>query len=188
MDVCALPHSRRRCQRAPCVGHRTGFATTGSGPPVSARGPTEARRRPVSTGGTSGRLRYLLRLPTFRRIAVTSYPRLLSFPVRAGNNCRSFAAAALPSTNRHQVVPSMGPGRMEARKGAGIRDSIAARRSVDSRASCASRAKVGESSAASCRGTGWWRRFMRGLRDERGNKKCSSLSRMPAWPGAMRST
>jgi hypothetical protein len=71
------------------------------------------------------------------------------------------AAAALLSTSRHHVVPSMGPGRTEARSGAGMHDWTALRRSPDSRANCASRASEGASSAAWCTGTGWWRRIMK---------------------------
>jgi hypothetical protein len=82
-------------------------------------------------------------------MAVTSQPRLQSFAWSTGNNCLSFAAAALLSTSKHQVVPSMGPGRMDARKGAGMDDSIALSLSPDSRTSCVSRASVGDSPAAS---------------------------------------
>src|SRR5215204_2699813 len=56
----------------------------------------------------------------------------------------------------------MGPGRMQERSAVGMNDSIALNRSTDSRASCESRASVGDSSAACWKGTGWWRRFMGG--------------------------
>src|SRR4051812_3821667 len=78
----------------------------------------------------------------------------------AGSTCLSFAAAALPSTSRHQDDPSIGPGLTKRRKATGIRGSTAFRRSPDSRASCASLAKVGESSAACCTETGREERCM----------------------------
>jgi hypothetical protein len=57
----------------------------------------------------------------------------------------------------------MGPGRTRGRNATGIRDSIARSRSPDSRASSASLASVGESSAACCNVTGW---SLRGKRHE----------------------
>jgi murein DD-endopeptidase MepM/ murein hydrolase activator NlpD len=65
----------------------------------------------------------------------------------------------------------MGPGRMAERKAGGMEDSIALSRSPESRASCARRARVGDSSAAWCRGTGWWRRFMARSGRNEGKKK-----------------
>src|SRR5688500_8741834 len=53
----------------------------------------------------------------------------------------------------------MGPGLTAERNPAGRSDSIARSRSPDSRASSASLAKVGESSAACCKETGWSLRF-----------------------------
>ena len=57
----------------------------------------------------------------------------------------------------------VGPGRTEDRNEAGINNSTALSRSPDSRASCASLANVGESSAACCSVTGCRRRFEEGV-------------------------
>ena len=65
----------------------------------------------MSTAGTSGLLRYLLRLPTFSRIAVISCPRLLSFAeigVRIGRDrsvvWREYRRNCLPNGDFHALM------------------------------------------------------------------------------------
>lgn len=61
---------------------------------------------------------------------------------------RSFAAAALPLTSKHQVSPSIGPAFTAERKVSGISELMASSRALDSLTSSVSRHKEGELSTA----------------------------------------
>lgn len=88
----------------------------------------------------------------FRRIDSTSHPFVRRCARNAGSNCRSLAAAALPFTSRHQLLPSMGPACTAGRSMGGIKPSMALSRALESRVSAVSRARVGDSWLACCSG------------------------------------
>lgn len=75
-------------------------------------------------------------------------------------SCLNFAAAAFPSTIKHQVVPSMGPAVMAWRKLAGIKNRTACNLLLDSRDKFRSFANAGDSLAASSKVNGVLRRFI----------------------------
>jgi hypothetical protein len=123
--------------------------------PVNRRGPRAVRGayRAVRAAGTW----------TLMRIDATAAPRSRRRLRSAGCNCLSFAAAALLSTSRHQDSPSIGPDCTAGRNAGGISGSMHARCSADWRASCASRASEGASSAACWSETGCGRRGLGGV-------------------------
>ena len=131
---------------------------------------------PPSGGGPQGRIGGRASC-TFRRIELTSHPRPRKWLWREGSSCLSLAAAAFPSTSRHQSGPSIGPARTADRSAAGMCISTALSMSPDSRASSASLARVGELWASSWALTGRAGVRCRGSMDlERdslmGNTKC----------------
>ena len=75
-------------------------------------------------------------------------------------NCLNFAAAAFPSTIKHQVVPSMGPAVIAWRKLVGIKNWMIFNLSLDWRDKLRSFANVGDSLAASSKVKGVLRRFI----------------------------
>ena len=101
-----------------------------------------------------------------------SHPLFFNEASRPGTNCLSFAAAAVLLTRRHQVSPSTGPALIAGRSDGGINDSTACNRAVEHRVSSASRAKVGDASAACISETAWCLLFI-GLVDSKATRGTS---------------
>jgi len=78
-------------------------------------------------------------------MALTSQPFERKCDSKEGRSWRIFAATALLVKIRHHDVPSIGPALTSDRKDIGISASIDWSRAVDSMASLASWARVGES-------------------------------------------
>lgn len=94
-------------------------------------------------------------------MVVMLHPVACKCASRVGVNCLNFAAAALPSTIKHQVVSSMGPAVMLCLKLAGNKTRIAFNRALDSSDKCKSFAKLGDSLTASSSVNGVLRRFIK---------------------------
>ena len=62
---------------------------------------------------------------------VTSCPVVCRWACSVGMNCLNFAAAAFPSTIKHQVVPSMGPAVIAWRKLVGIKNWMICNHTID---------------------------------------------------------
>lgn len=77
-------------------------------------------------------LDYFLIISILSLIEVTFHPLFSKRSWIRGISCRTFAAAALPLTSKHQLSPSIGPALMAGRRAAGSSDSIDLSLSLDS--------------------------------------------------------